>query len=504
MDTSQTLPLPANLGPLLEKIDGMGARLDAILQAQETQGEIQFELIKLLQRILQTQEDVDSKVNELVSGVISSAEGTIRGDLSKIAVALLQDSKMKTLDLSVIKQSANMALRESTNGVFPIRVVFLIQSIPMWDALADVYAAMVEDERFDPIVISINVATLGRSVFEGEDKVSEAFTKLGIPHLRFNMEDSYAGLDILKALKPAVIFRQQQWDSGVQPAFRTQELTFSRMCYIPYALSLAASLGDRVVTDVSTLGFDQPYHRAAWRVFCETPKIQEYFRSFDHSDPKKFVTEGYPKFDSLLKDGETPFWPISHEGRRNFRVVWAPHYSLGAGGLGFGVFDRIWDAMLNWARQSPDIDFVLKPHPALFGHVLSPEGRTAFRNAWTDLPNCSFSEEQYAQLFSASDLMISDGLSFLAEYHLFEKPLIFFDSGHHVPFNDLGKLAEAACRCVTGFDELKEAVLEYRDGKAWEFEAERKVLLDSILPNRGKAAAGILNVIAEGIRDGLS
>ncbi|WP_320199118.1 CDP-glycerol glycerophosphotransferase family protein [Agrobacterium sp. rho-13.3] len=505
MDASISLQLTDRLDSVAAKIDEMGMRLDALMQNAETHGEIQIEVVKLLQHMQHVQLELDGKVTELSNAVTTTADGSFRSDLSKIGLAFIHDSRQKALEIASLKQSANIALRDQTRGIFPIRTVFLIQSIPMWDALSDVYDAMVADDRFDPIIISIHVATLGRGVFEGEDKVSSTFSEKGIPHLRFNMDDSYAALDILKALKPAVIFRQQQWDMGVQPAFRTQELTFSRLCYVPYALSLAASLGDPVVTDVSAFGFDQPFHRAAWRIFCETPKIQEYFRSFEHSDPKKFITSGFPKFDRLLDDNKAPSWPISHKDRQNFKVVWAPHYSLGTGGgLGFGVFDRIWESMLSWAKQSPDIDFVLKPHPALFGSVLSPEARTIIRNAWNDLPNCTFSEEQYGQLFAASDLMISDGLSFLAEYHLFNKPLVFFDSQNHVEFNGLGKLAEAASRRVTTFDQLKHAVLEYKDGKVWEFEEERKALLDNILPHRGKASAVILDTIAEGIRDGLN
>ncbi len=505
MDASISVQLTDRLDALASKIEHVGSRLDALIQNNEMNGEIQIEVVKLLQHMQNAQLDLDSKVDELSNAVTTTADGGLRSDLSKIGLAIVHDSRQKTIDIASLKQTANMALREQTRGIFPIRTVFLIQSIPMWDALSDVYDAMVADDRFDPIIISIHVGILGRGVFEGEEKVSSAFSEKGIPHLRFNMDDSYAALDILKALKPAVIFRQQQWDMGVQPAFRTQELTFTRLCYVPYALSLAASLGDAVVTDVSALGFDQPFHRAAWRIFCETPKIQEYFRSFEHSDPKKFITSGFPKFDRLLADVDAPSWPISHQDRQNFKVVWAPHYSLGkGGGLGFGVFDRIWEQMLSWARQSPDIDFVLKPHPALFGSVLNPEARTMFRNAWNNMPNCAFSEEQYGPLFAASDLMISDGLSFLAEYPLFNKPLVFFDSQNHVEFNDLGKLAEAASRRVTTFDQLKHAVLEYKNGKAWEFEDERKALFDSIIPHRGQASAVILDTIAEGIRDGLN
>src|SRR5262249_14225023 len=147
----------------------------------------------------------------------------------------------------------------------------------------------------------------------------------------------------------------------------------------------------------------------------------------------------------------------------------------------FGVFHLIFEQMLDWARQSPDIDFVMKPHPALLstavgqGHV-SQQRMDAFLSGWAAQPNCGVCDGQYAELFAASDLLISDGVSFLTEYHLFDKPLIFFDSARHVPFNDLGRAAQAASDVVRNFHDMQSAVLAYKNGKPWEhYEARARL-----------------------------
>ncbi|NVP55655.1 CDP-glycerol glycerophosphotransferase family protein [Mycoplana rhizolycopersici] len=500
MDISVSSTLADRLASLTAKFDALEERLDALAENQSLHGEIQLEVVKLLQHIQGQQVASLERLNHVAEIQANTIEeGVSKEDVASLNALIAQEGRQRTLDLQSLKQTSNVSARQATAGKLPVRCAFIVHSIPMWDALSDVHAAMLQDERFDPVVISINSTPLGRGAFEGEPDVSRALDKLGVHHLRFNMEDSYAALDILKALRPAVIFRQQQWDACLPPAFHTPELTFARLCLVPYALNLATSLGDPVTTEVSAFGYDQAYHRAAWRIFCETATTQSYYRSFKHSDPDKIVLSGYPKFDRLLKSAETPEWPIRSRGGKPFRVIWAPHYSLGTNGLGFGVFDKIWDNMVAWARESRDIEFVLKPHPALFGQVLRGDGLAHVRKTWTSMPNCAIAEQQYGELFAASDLMISDGLSFLAEYQLFDKPLIFFDSGHHVAFNALGKMAEAATRRVRSFDQLKKATLEYKDGKTWEFETARKTLLNTLLPNRGEAAASILEAIAAGV-----
>lgn len=492
---------------IIEKLEALSARIDeidgkfaAFDQIQNMHGEIYVETAKVLQNMQMQSKSALDGLFELVGSLANREEGPSRADLAALSSLISKDIPQRSVDLNSIKQSTNLALRNAHHAHFPIRCVFLVHSIPMWDALGDVHAAMLEDPRFDPIVISVRSTALGYGPFKGEDIVSEELTGLGVKHLRFDMEDSYEGLDILKALAPAVIFRQQQWDSCLPPAFRTPELTFARLCLVPYALNLASSLGDPVTTEVSAFGFDQAYHQLAWRVFCETKITQSYFRSFNHSDPEKFILSGYPKFDRLMKAGSTGSWPIASRGKKAFRVIWAPHYSIGKGGIGFGVFDQIWESMIKWAREQQDIDIVLKPHPALFGQVLQGEGLDMFKTTWNALPNCTIEMQQYGELFAESDLMISDGLSFLAEYQLFKKPIIFFDSGKHVPFNALGKMAEAATRRVRTFEEMKKATLEYKNGKAWAFEQQREALLDTLLPNQGKAASSILDAIASGIQ----
>jgi hypothetical protein len=427
----------------------------------------------------------------------------LRSDLTRLGRELADKVESEASDL---RQIGNLLSRKIERTTPRIRCLFLVHAIESWDAQIDIYEAMLADGRFDPLVASINRKFPGDFGFRGERETSAALDAAGSAHIRLGMEPAWPALDILRALQPDVIFRQSQWEADVPPAFATPRLNFARICSVPYGMSIVGKFApeDISVGGVDPRSFDQDYHRMAWRVFCETEQTRQYFLQFSHSDPAKFIVSGYPKLTRLLRArDEAEAWPVGDPAGRRFRVIWAPHYSIGTDWLGFGVFDRIYRDFLDWAHARPDIDFVLKPHPALFTSAVRDNGMSQqaiddFREAWSALPNCSIELGTYAGLFAASDMMVTDGLSFFTEYPPFEKPLVFFDSERHVPMNALGDKALACAHRVTSFAAMKAAVEGYADGAAWAYGEQRKALLDTLFPRDRKPVDIILDSIADG------
>jgi hypothetical protein len=496
--TMRSAEVLAELASLKTQLEQVGERIDV-------QGAVQFEIAKLLQTFHAQLEALPRQVTEIVKTAID-ANNQDKVPLTKEVLSRL-DQRLSHLGVNshIMKQVSHLTLRRLGPATATIRCVFIVQSIPMWDALADIYWAMIEDERYHPMVVSIDSSQLGVSEFGGEDEVHKSLTTQDIPHLRLNVQ-SYDALDILRNLMPDVVFRQQQWDSPVPPGLRTLEITFARICVVPYGMGVLANPHPKDASDEAYAdNYDQQYHRFAWKVFCETELTQSYYRSFDHSDPDKFVLTGYPKLDKLAGARGKGEWPIAEPHGRTFRIIWAPHHSLAVNDEGFGVFHKIYKQMLEWAKSAKDIQFVLKPHPALAFNaqqsgIFGDGGYQHFLNSWSSLPNCAIREGTYAELFEASDLMLTDGVSFLTEYHLFEKPLIFIDSGVHAAFNALGRLAERAAHRVETFNQMRQVALDYKAGKTWKLDKERQELLKVLLPHKEPASRIILDSIAADIQ----
>lgn len=488
---------------LATELSAIGEQIRLLAQRMDVQDAIQIEIAKLLQSFHAQHQALPEQITTIVKSGLD-AHGRDKLPLTNEVLQKI-DARFNHLAASVntLKQATNLTLREMPSRGSKIRCIFLVQSIPMWDALADVYWAMTKDDRFHPIVVSINQHILGSAEATGEEDVHQGLNAQSIPHLRMNVTSGEA-LDILRNLTPDVIFRQQQWERGVPGSFRTPEITFARVCVVPYGMGL---LADPNASDPSQEAhpdnYDQLYHRMAWRVFCVNEQTQSYFRSFAHSDPEKYVLSGYPKLDRLKSTLGKGVWPIAEPNGRSFRVVWAPHHSFAGEGVGFGVFHKIYRQMLEWARREDRTQFVFKPHPALVvsatrSKLIANPGYNDFLNAWSQLPNCAISEGDYGSLFDASDILLTDGVSFLNEYPIFGKPLIFIDSKVHTPFDALGRLGERAAHRVETFDEMRKAALGYRDGKPWPYDEERDELLRMIMPLKEAASGIILNSIVEG------
>jgi len=393
----------------------------------------------------------------------------------------------------------------------PIRVVFLGLYFEAWDALDEIYQLMLEDDRFDPVVISLPRKLTGQLRYADEEKAHTFFEAKGIKHLRFNFGSAESAnqevFEALKGLKPDYVFANYPWQRNYQPAIRFDKLiSFTRLAYVPYfSLSMVEEPDDepgggQQGSLVATHQYKQRLHQVASLVFTQDKFVKDAYKSTERGDSYVHFT-GSPKIDSLFKEAEQgkASWPMAGDG---FRLVWAPHHSYSPHWLNFGVFAKIKNQMLSFAKANSDIQIVLRPHPFLWGtltdrKVLSSSDLDEWRQAWDELPNTSVDEDgSYAELFLATDILVTDGISFLGEYPLITgKPTIFFENDGHWKFSAVGELAAHAAVRVKSFSELEKAIVSARQDGVPDRSAEIRQLAEASSPYPGEAAARILEQV---------
>jgi hypothetical protein len=122
----------------------------------------------------------------------------------------------------------------------------------------------------------------------------------------------------------------------------------------------------------------------------------------------------------------------------------------------------------------------------------------AWLAGWDALPNTSIdSQSGPAELFVGCDVLLTDGISFLAEYPLVTgKPSVFIENQGHWQFSELGELAAQAsirlssfAEFAAGFDFILEAGLPDRS-------AEIAALREASSPFPGESAARIIEIVA--------
>lgn len=365
--------------------------------------------------------------------MLSVAKKIIKESLIRLFNVLLKNSKYES-DLSDLKKSIleiNKKIGEESKAVSDsvsvlvrnhkgakIRVGFLVHNIEAWRGLEPVYRAMQEDDAFDPIVFSVNRRYAGDS-FRDEDLISSILTDRRIPHIRFNDKDSFRDLRLLKLQALNAIFRQSHWLPDLPPAFQPCYLSFTNLYYLPYEIGVMPKQG---------LEFRySEYETLCSKVFLSSLEIKKEMDGLPNAMNVKTVISGHPKVFELLR--AVPSWPLHTQNK--VKIIWSAHHSIGTGWSDFGVFDMVFEEFLKLAKKRKDWDILFSPHPALIHRLENLENSelkekvNAFWNQWNRLENTSvISMGEYFGPFHSSSILIVDGLSFLIEYQLLNKPII--------------------------------------------------------------------------------
>lgn len=388
----------------------------------------------------------------------------------------------------------------------PIRVVFLVFYFEAWDALDAIYRGMLADPRFDPLVVTVPRKLTGYDKFRDEKKVSAFLDSQGIQHERFKFKKSKDGLARLKDIAPDYLFLNYPWQRNYKKNYQIEKLVeFTKVCYVPYfSTSLVQEPGE---AGVAPHQYTQPTHQLAHMVFLQDADTKAAFDSNGRAD-HAFLT-GTPKIDALMAaKSEVPsIWPIvrEHSAKKEpFKLLWAPHHSYADRWLNFGHFNNQRELMLAFAQQHPEMDIVFRPHPFLFGtmtdrDVMTQDEVDDWRSRWDSLPNTHTDlGAPLTSLLLASDALVTDGVSFLAEYPLVTgKPAIFWEKSEHWDFSPLGKIAAATTVTVHTMAEVEQAIAQAQAGTLPDRAAQIQELVNAVRPQPASAAQTIIELVAK-------
>lgn len=385
----------------------------------------------------------------------------------------------------------------------PIRVTFLTFYYEAWDALAGVYELMRADARFDVRVVAISRRLTGEAGFDDAAGVSAFFDRLGIQH---QVNADLAGL--FDGAAPDYIFVNYPWQRNYAPQYRPDALAaLARIAYLPYfSLPLVQEPVDGVNPDtgfepIAAHLYTQRMHQVASLVFTQDEFTRDAFALTQRGNTHVHFV-GSTKLDQLVADyagvagvaGARAVAPSK-------TLLWAPHHSYSSHWLNFGNFVQIHEDMLQWASEHPDWRVILRPHPFLFGTLIDRKVMPAselesWLTWWNALPNTSIDvASSSAQVFAQASHILTDGISYLAEWPLATgRSPIFLEHAGHWEFSPLGEVAAATAHKISMIGELYGAI------STIDLDSDRVIELAELhaaaLPNPGRTAHRIVEVVA--------
>lgn len=396
----------------------------------------------------------------------------------------------------------------------PIRIAFVLFYVEAWDSLAETHRLMSRDDRFEVKVVAVPKRLTGDVGFDDAADASVFLTAAGVEHDVWAFEDDgtqAAGL--LRDWAPDYVFMNYPWQRNYQRALRPDALIrFTRIAYVPYfSLSLVKEPdGDGGFIDgVAPHYFTQRMHQLASLIFVQSTEVREAFAGTERGT-HGVVVVGSPKLDAMVAEyaSRAGLGAVADAGagRGGFehRVVFAPHHSYSPHWLNFGTFASVKDSILGLAAAHPETEFVLRAHPFMWGTLVDREVLTraevdAWLAAWNELPNTvDAAGWSLAEVFDC-DVLISDGISFLAEYPLVAgRPGVFIERADHWPFTPLGEIAAAANVGVAlngANKHIFEAILAQHDAAVSKMSGAIEELKRAAMPHAGQAANRIIESV---------
>lgn len=306
-----------------------------------------------------------------------------------------------------------------------INVGFVVYSPSEWQC-EEIYRQMEKDDLFVPQII---ISGFRAGATEETYNRTVGFFKSGYNTVCIGYDDKYNdqivkmldGFDILIYISP--------YDSALQPDYANayHRKLDQLLIHIPYAIYI----------DQLPKMFNCTLIKCAWMNIYMTESIKQYHYEVSSIGDYNVYCMGYPKLDDYKKItvSDKDVWKINEQTK--CKIILAPHFI----DKDVGTFNKNYEWFYNYAKDHPETSWVLKPHPRMAKGVFSSvEEWYEYLNKWDALPNASVRlMGDYYDLFATSDTMILDSLSFLAEYQITGKPMLFLQSDCPRKMNDLGE-----------------------------------------------------------------
>jgi hypothetical protein len=131
--------------------------------------------------------------------------------------------------------------------------------------------------------------------------------------------------------------------------------------------------------------------------------------------------------------------------------------------VGYSTFMTSVEAVLSEARLRGHMRFIIRPHPLLMGQLISEElwsreDRIRFEARCADLDNVTLVRTEVASShtpqFEQAWAMVTDGVSYLAEFAYTGKPLLLTEAPNNQGWNPVGQAIRQVVEVSEGISEL--------------------------------------------------
>ena len=384
----------------------------------------------------------------------------------------------------------------------PIRVGFLCQYIPAWTKVAPIYENMRQDPRFAPYLICIpSEQVMEKDTFATcpENDTYDYFRARGYDAINA-LTGPEQWLD-LQTLGLSYVFYPRPYLHLLPAPYSTWAVSqYSRVCLVMYGMVFAKE-------DMRT-ALNQNFMSHVYFYFAENSFAQKENRRINRLAHllglQKSVCLGYPVLEALQQKRNEPHpaWDFSPN---TFRVMWTPRWTTDKklGGTNFFTYYR---ALLDFARQNPDMAFLHRPHPLALSHFqetgeMTPQQAQDYLQQCEALPNVALDKHpEYETTFWGSSVLVSDISGMVPEYFSTGKPLVFCATNMELALAPYMKRLLEGCYVVNDRQELFAVLTALKNGQDPLAEKRQQIALELFGDPNSSPSSKIVEALAADCR----
>lgn len=231
-----------------------------------------------------------------------------------------------------------------------------------------------------------------------------------------------------------------------------------------------------------------------WRIFLDTPYTLKSYKNKSLCHGKNAITLGYPKMDSLAKYKE--------KERDRKAIIIAPHHTVNVPSLPLSNFLAYYNLILELPTLFPNVDFIFRPHPLLFTHLVN-------KGYWTENEVTEYLKQieekgifyshggDYFKLFCNSDAIIHDCGSYITEWLFTGKPCCFVakDDSIFNFFTKLGKESIKYYKIAYSREQIIDFIQSVVDNTNFEYYKNTKEIKEKIMVNYPNVSQKIVDYL---------
>jgi len=383
-------------------------------------------------------------------------------------------------------------------GKEKLRCVFFALNDTVWK-YDYVFRRMMADERFEPIILVCPHTGYGfQYMKEMMERTTAYFSGKNYPFVASYDFVTNRYVDVRKELNPDIIFYCIPYAYNIDKRYYISRYPDKLTVYVPYAFNNSADWA---------ICYDELLHNLVWRYYVDTEEYRKYSVPYSRCGGDNVVVTGYPGIEIFLDDSykaSMKDWKIQDDNSLK-RIIWAPHHTIeDSGTIIYSCFLQYCEFMPAMARKYADkVQFVLKPHPLLrvkLEKYWGKEKTAAYFDEWTDMPNASFTEGNYVDIFKTCDAMIHDCGSFIGECLYLNKPVMRMMNGYPLEqmYNGLAQ------RCIDNHykafceKDVEDFILMVIEGKDPMLDARTEFIRKELMPE-GMPSQNIIDDIVSSV-----